>query len=605
MAIVQISRITQRKGLEVDLPQPLAGAELGWATDERRLFIGNGTLADGAPVVGNTEILTEYSDILGFATAYTYQGTAGGYMVQTGATAGSPVSQSLQSRLDSYAVITDFGATGDGVTDVTANINRALNQIYCQDVNPQVRRGLYFPAGVYLISDTIAIPTYACLYGDGAQSSVIRFSVAAWTNTIPYGAGILVSSSGLYYRSQLSVPIGASLTDLSPSLLPYWVTEALPEYVARTADSLQQTGANIATNGAIAPQNITVSAMAFETQVYGNDSSVSHNICLVDRAQTVAFSAVAFSGPWSTANGDTAAEALNCVQFYSSGSLICSQISFDQCKFMGASYGINTDEQVQGCTVQNSVFDTLSQGIVLGGDEPVNGGPMGFRMTENLFDNIYNQGIVIDSVSLNLSAYNTFLDVANHYLGNAYAAAPVIDIRTTNNVSVGDMFQRTTAQTLRGGTYYPRIELTDTSSVSLGMNNTPAVQYTINNVVNTTMANQLALGTYVREAGVSNVITDNATRTMFTVDTTVVQAFCMDYTMLRNTAVRTGTLTVVRGKSDASGGFSFVDNYQENASTGVTLTAAEATAGGNITVSITATSTGVSGTINYSVTHLA
>ena len=64
MAIVQISRITQRKGLAVDLPQPLAGAELGWATDERKLYIGNGTLADGAPVIGNTEVLTEFSDVL-------------------------------------------------------------------------------------------------------------------------------------------------------------------------------------------------------------------------------------------------------------------------------------------------------------------------------------------------------------------------------------------------------------------------------------------------------------------------------------------------------------------------------------------------------------
>jgi hypothetical protein len=33
--------------------------------DDRRLFIGNGTLEEGAPAVGNTEILTEYSDILG------------------------------------------------------------------------------------------------------------------------------------------------------------------------------------------------------------------------------------------------------------------------------------------------------------------------------------------------------------------------------------------------------------------------------------------------------------------------------------------------------------------------------------------------------------
>ena len=63
MAIVQVSQITNRKGLEANLPPQLAGAELGWATESRRLYIGNGTLEDGAPVIGNTEILTEHSDI--------------------------------------------------------------------------------------------------------------------------------------------------------------------------------------------------------------------------------------------------------------------------------------------------------------------------------------------------------------------------------------------------------------------------------------------------------------------------------------------------------------------------------------------------------------
>ena len=62
MAIVQVSRITHRKGDHDNLPQ-LAGAEFGWATDQRRLYIGNGTLAEGAPTVGNTEILTEHSDL--------------------------------------------------------------------------------------------------------------------------------------------------------------------------------------------------------------------------------------------------------------------------------------------------------------------------------------------------------------------------------------------------------------------------------------------------------------------------------------------------------------------------------------------------------------
>ena len=69
MAIVQISMIQVRRGLEQDLPQ-LAGGEFGWSQDTRRLYIGNGTLQEGAPVLGHTEILTEFS-ILNFTNEWT------------------------------------------------------------------------------------------------------------------------------------------------------------------------------------------------------------------------------------------------------------------------------------------------------------------------------------------------------------------------------------------------------------------------------------------------------------------------------------------------------------------------------------------------------
>ena len=62
MAVIQISKIQVRRGLSEELPQ-LASGELGWSIDERRLFIGNGTLNEGAPEIGNTEILTIYSPI--------------------------------------------------------------------------------------------------------------------------------------------------------------------------------------------------------------------------------------------------------------------------------------------------------------------------------------------------------------------------------------------------------------------------------------------------------------------------------------------------------------------------------------------------------------
>lgn len=60
MAILQISQIQVRRGLKQDLPQ-LASGELGWAFDSRQLYIGNGTLNEGAPIEGLTEVLTEHS----------------------------------------------------------------------------------------------------------------------------------------------------------------------------------------------------------------------------------------------------------------------------------------------------------------------------------------------------------------------------------------------------------------------------------------------------------------------------------------------------------------------------------------------------------------
>lgn len=69
MAIVQISQVQVRRGLNQDLPQ-LAGGELAWSQDTRQLYIGNGTLQEGAPVEGHTEILTQFS-VLNFTNSFT------------------------------------------------------------------------------------------------------------------------------------------------------------------------------------------------------------------------------------------------------------------------------------------------------------------------------------------------------------------------------------------------------------------------------------------------------------------------------------------------------------------------------------------------------
>ena len=585
MAIVQISRITQRKGLFNDLPEPLASAELGWATDTRQLFIGNGTLAEGAPIIGNTEVLTEFSDILNYATEYTYKGEAAGYTVQTGSTAGTPVSQSLQSRLDSYAVITDFGATGDGITDVTADINRALDQIFCQDINPLIRRSIFFPAGTYIITDTLLIPPYCKLYGEGSDSTIISFDVQPWTDTIGYASGVLVVDGGLYYRSIAIVPIGEDISNST-----YWGVETLPDYMFRTTDSLQQTGANIGTGGALPPGHVEMSSIKFATNVPTSGA-------LVQGAIDCVFDCVAFEGNGTAATLTTATLDTAGVSFANQGSYVCTNIVWNNCVFTKMAWGVNTDEAVEGVTVSNCRFDTLFQGVYLGNVVAPAVGPTGVRIVQNTFDNVYAEGITIVNCSLNATAYNTFYEVGNSFNGQLNPVTPVIDLEATNNVSVGDMFERTTAQSTA---LHPRIALNNKNNIALGMNVNNIELYQ-SNVVDLTLANQLSVGTYNRIAGIRDIVANNVTANLAYVNGTYINSLRMDYTIIRADLRRTGQMVVVKGQAATGTGFAFTDDFVENGATGVTLTAASD--GANVRITYTSTNT-VSGTIDYSITNL-
>lgn len=585
MAIVQVSRITQRKGLEEDLPQPLAGAEFGWAVDQRRLFIGNGTLAEGAPIVGNTEVLTEFSDILSFATAYTYKGDAAGYTVQTGPTSGDPVSQSLQSRLDSYAIVTDFGAVGDGSTDDTAAINRALFQLFCVQANSQVRRSLFFPAGTYIVTDTLLIPPWAKLYGEGADSSIILFTVQTWAANTAYASGVLVKSGGTYYRSIAAVPAtGVLLTNVS-----YWSPTTLPELVVRTADSQQQTGVNIGVGGANPPQNVEISSMAFKTTETGN-----HNVGLIEKARKVSIDNVVFGGNLTTTDLVDAVENLSGLLFSSTTALPCTEITIDRCKFTGMTYGINTQDLTAGVTVSNGWFDTLYQGCVIGGPVVVDGGPTGFRILHNTFDNIYNEGIVIEGCSLNGTGYNVFYDVGNHFNGVTIPATAIISIDANNNISVGDMFERNDAQSAT----YPRISLGSTNTIAMSQNTKDIVFYQSQSSA-TNVGMSLDLGTQKRSAGIEDTLIDNSGGNIVVIDKTAITTFAVEYTIVRSNTRRIGTIIVAGGQASTTTGFSYTDNFVENGSTGVTLTPADT--GTVLSLGYTCTSTGANATIRYSV----
>ena len=527
MAIVQISRITQRKGLQEDLPN-LAGAEFGWSIDERRLFIGNGTLAEGAPVVGNTEILTEFSDIIPLVQDYTYSGEeATGYIVQTGPTPGTPVQLSLQNWMDQFATIKDFGAVGDGITDDTLAINRALYQIYCREVNPAIRRSIFFPAGVYRVTGTIIVPPYATLIGEGPQNTIIEMDV-----------------------------------------------DGDAEYVMQTGDSLQQTGDNIGTNGATTPISIIIENMCFKTLK-------AIDIGFINKASEVTFNQVDWQGPLTTTDLVTDSDDISCIRFNSSNAVETHQIDFNNCVFTGCTWGIHTNTQSRGIKIISSHFSTLFQGVVLdqnpAGDQY---DPGGFGISSCDFDTIYAQGIVYN-VGLNATAQNTFGDVGNYFGGITQPHTSIIDFASSNNISVGDLFERADDYAIT----YPRIDLNGAASIAF------------------TNGQQLAMGTYVRESGLTVTLNNNITSpaTAFSYSESGIWTVNIDYSIARLNAYRTGRITVVL--YNGAGAMTYTDDYSENTSTGITLTVTQT--GNELFVKYISTNTGQSGTMSYSISHVA
>jgi glucan 1,3-beta-glucosidase len=299
MAIVQISQMQIRRGLNQDLPQ-LASAEMGWSIDTQQLYIGNGTTAEGAPSVGVTQILTQHSNILNLIGLYTYQGTAGGYTVVTGINSASPITRTLQQKLDDTVSVRDFGAVGDGVTDDTAAINRAIQQVYSSvylDTSTKVRRTITFPAATYSVSGTILVPPYARLVGDGRDSTII--------SSINGAVPIIKTVDSQYNGTGVTKPKDVCIQDIQlfANVLPTSLTSTLFQ-----VDSLS--------NGKFVNMKFSGAVGAISNLVYVTDSiSNSRNI------------------------------------------------TFDNCTFVGAAAGVNVVVQGSGISsvrINNSSFDTLS-----------------------------------------------------------------------------------------------------------------------------------------------------------------------------------------------------------------------------------------------------
>lgn len=79
------------------------------------------------------------------------------------------VSRTASSKLLEFASVKDFGAVGDGVTNDTTAIQNALN----------VAKKVYFPAGTYIHTAELTVPSFTTVYGDGAGVSILQTATSS------------------------------------------------------------------------------------------------------------------------------------------------------------------------------------------------------------------------------------------------------------------------------------------------------------------------------------------------------------------------------------------------------------------------------------------
>ena len=391
MAVIQISRIQHRKGLQQDLPQ-LASAELGWAVDTRQLYIGNGTIAEGAPQIGVTEILTQYSDLLNISDAYTFKGSQSGYTSRTGPTTDQPITRTLQQKLDDYVSVRDFGATGDGNTDDTASLQRAVDEIEFGNfalTTPRLRRVIHIPAGIYLISSSLKLPSYVYLLGEGKGRTVIRQN-----------------------------------SNLSP--------------VIQLKDSENKFDLNYGTGSATVARDITIAELTIE-------HLQNQDLVRLDTTERVEFVRVVFKGSQTNPNTYSVAGQNAVYARPISNAGYIRNMTFTECDFNNCTQGLvvnGTDVRMLGCG-----FSQLSQAVLI--DKvatPVE--TKNIKILGSTFDGIARHAVNVHVPNVNvvssvMSTMNYFGDVGTVYTGiNGNIFTPVISFSGSGNHSIGDVFER-------------------------------------------------------------------------------------------------------------------------------------------------------------------
>jgi hypothetical protein len=421
MAVFQIAKIQVRRGdaRQTGIPHLDAG-EFGWAiagTDPNstipELYIGNGSLSEGAAVEGVTRLLTEYDTFSGVLNAinaingYTYKG-------HSSSTLSNIQPRTVQSKLDDFVNVLDYtehDVNGLPVL-IGAAVQIAIDSLY-STFSPENGVTLHIPPGTFNFNSTLLIPPNVTLLGAGKGKTIFNLLKTA--------------------------------------------TEPLLQFCDSQKNVFEDNNNQIISSGR--PENIIISGITFRHDPESDNASVQQLIKADCSKQSMIVNCE-FIGVYAAS-----AESINLKNCgieirglpgidATDSPYLSDGLIIDNNTFSYLYYGVKSQYDIRDTTISNNKFNHLYQGVLHGDFIAINSitGPVRTKLHSNKFYKVEHEGFYVGNSPVptnHISSFNTFNLVGNNSWtrddGDSYAITPVINFLSTGNQSIGDYSTRFTS----------------------------------------------------------------------------------------------------------------------------------------------------------------
>ena len=435
MAVYEIARIQLRRGRisnGVGVPQ-LASGEMAWAIDSQELFIGNGAVAEGAPSVGNTRILTEKDlNQWGFLGESAVNIEVFPWEANFPYSKGDIVSNNIttidnKTHIYTFLCILDHTSSSDFLTDYTEDptttkwIRTPYLHTYRKDgvvtglsENEPVIRSINDR-----LSDRVSLNDFITIndkdsndYSVALQRAITQlfnnqeYNLKAFNNP-NYRITLEIPAGTFEIKNTISIPSYASIIGAGSekTIINYTGTNPGPAIKFNYDSTIDNLGLVYSTQA----RHILLKGFTVVT-----NNIISEAIRL-DSVRDSNFIDLNINGLW---DGEENLDNYGLLLTAESDLVTCENNQFEQIKISNFYHGINSLYNIKNNTFKRCEFKNNHYGFVLGINEeslPIN---QNIGSTNNIIDNCTFTGISRQAVYIGLGTGNTISDCTLINVGN-------------------------------------------------------------------------------------------------------------------------------------------------------------------------------------------